>query len=122
MFVMCYGLFGAIAVPALSGFQADERVPFQENAFALVMIPLLVVIFGVFAMGMSLLGEKFKSIAHDHSRLLSLKSLSATNTSARDPSWESAITSAKDVIQTTQQLEPMSILGIVELDGCEALF
>ena len=84
------------------------------------MIPLLIVIFGVFAMGMSLLGEKFKSIAQEHSRLLAFKSLSVTNGSANDPAWESAITSAKDVIQTTQQLEPMSVLGIVELDGCDA--
>jgi hypothetical protein len=50
MFALCYGLFAAIAMPALS-LNANERVPFEENAFALVMVPLLVLIFGRYVIG-----------------------------------------------------------------------
>lgn len=117
--MLCIGLFAAVAIPA---FSSEERIPLRGNAFLLLLAASLIVVLGSFAVGVSIVGDKFNHLAGLHEKELGrfcLEGGSGQNTGAAVSTTrglEMTTLLAQGVVRTTQETEPLSVLGLIELN------
>jgi hypothetical protein len=123
VFVLCIGLFAAVAIPA---FSSEERIPLRGNAFLLLLAASLVVVLGSFAVAVSIVGDQFNHWAGLHEKELGrfcLEGGSGRNAAAAVAAGGSTTRGlemttllAQGVVRTTQETEPLSVLGLIELN------
>ena len=121
VFVLCIGLFAAVAIPA---FSSEERIPLRGNAFLLLLAASLVVVLGSFAVAVSIVGDQFNHWAGLHEKELGrfcLEGGSGRNAAvaaggSTTRGLEMTTLLAQGVVRTTQETEPLSVLGLIELN------
>lgn len=120
VFLLCIGLFAAVAIPALS---SEERIPLHGNAFLLLLTASLIVLLGSFAVAVSIVGDKFNHLAGLHEKELGrycLKHTAASSNTSAPQRLETTCLLAQGIVRTTQETEPLSVLGLIELDMSSA--
>jgi hypothetical protein len=115
VFLLCIGLFGAVAVPA---FTSEERVPLRGNAFLLLLAASLIMLLGSFAVAISFIGDRFNHLAVVHVKELAKLGLERARRGpgAGAGGFAMATLLAQEVVRTTQAVEPLSVLGLIELN------
>eukprot|EP01052_Picozoa_sp_SAG31_P039013 SAG31_NODE_5322_length_2610_cov_1.405814_3_plen_231_part_00 len=123
IFILCIGLFAAVAVPALT---SEERVPLHGNAFLILLAATLIILLGSFAVSMSVVGDKFNHLAAVHVRELAKVGIYSTqidsSAALNDPTGlgrgnlATSVLVAQELVRATQEVEPLSILGLIELN------
>ena len=119
--MLCIGLFAAVAIPA---FSSEERIPLRGNAFLLLLAASLVVVLGSFAVAVSIVGDQFNHWAGLHEKELGrfcLEGGSGRNAAvaaggSTTRGLEMTTLLAQGVVRTTQETEPLSVLGLIELN------
>jgi hypothetical protein len=119
VFLLCIGLFGAVAVPA---FTSEERVPLRGNVFLLLLAVSLIMLLGSFAVAISFIGDRFNHLAVVHVKELAKLGLErarrgpGAGVGAGAGGFAMTTLLAQEVVRTTQAVEPLSVLGLIELN------
>ena len=121
VFTLCIALFSAVAIPA---FGSANRISLRENAFLLLLTASLIIVLGSFMVAVSMVGDTFNHIATAHEKELGKLGLEgrlrgdkpAAGSSSSSSSLATASLLAQGVVRATQLAEPLSVLGLIELN------